>query len=299
MSGPGAPAYTDEWRRLNGVWLHFQDWAPRDDDPAGTRDPTPRGAPVLLLHGLTQQSHTFDAVAARLAPRHRCLALDFRGRGESEWAAGTYAIPQYLADVLAFLDALGLGAAHVLGTSLGGLVGLSLASVAPARLASLALNDIGPEIDPRGGARIAAYAARLPDRFADLPAATAWAVSQYPWLEGLPPEALAEAIRWAVRRAPDKGWRFKFDPAVGHAPRPTPEAARAASRIWWASLEALRCRVLLIRGAESDILAPETAAAMAARQPRLRLVEVPGVGHAPSLAEPAAVAALDAFYADG
>ena len=144
---------------LNGVWLHFQDWPGRREGAGGEA----AGAEtVLLLHGLTQQSHAFDAVAARLARRHRCLALDLRGRGESGWAAGTYAIPQYVADVLALLDALGLDAVHVLGTSLGGLVGLSLARAAPDRLRSLALNDIGPEIDPRGAARVAAYAAARP-----------------------------------------------------------------------------------------------------------------------------------------
>jgi pimeloyl-ACP methyl ester carboxylesterase len=285
--------YTDEWLHLNGVWLHFQDWQGRRDGAGGE---AARAETVLLLHGLTQQSHAFDAVAARLARRHRCLALDLRGRGESGWAAGTYAIPQYVADVLALLDALGLDAVHVLGTSLGGLIGLSLARVAPGRLRSLALNDIGPEIDPRGAARVAAYTAAVPERFRDLAAATGWALAQYPWLTRLPPEAVTDAIRWTVRRAPDGGWRLKFDPTIGRAPRPAPEAARAASQAWWAALEALRCPVLVVRGSESDILSRETAAAMQVRQPRLRRVDVEGVGHAPTLAEPIAVAALDAFY---
>jgi len=185
--------YTDEWLHLNGVWLHYQDWPARDPSRAET---------VLLLHGLTQQSHAFDAVAARFAPRHRCLALDLRGRGESSWAPGTYTIPRYVADVLALLDAFGLEAVHLLGTSLGGLVGLSLAAAAPGRLRSLALNDIGPEIDPRG-ARVGAYAAAIPERFRDLAGAAAWALGQYPWLAGLPPEAVADTVRWAVRREPD------------------------------------------------------------------------------------------------
>jgi pimeloyl-ACP methyl ester carboxylesterase len=279
--------YTDEWRYLNGIWLHYQDWPA--ENASGPEA-------VLLLHGLTQQSHAFDAVAARLTRRHRCVALDLRGRGESGWAAGTYAIPQYVADVLALLDTLGLDAVHVLGTSLGGLIGLSLASAAPDRLRSLALNDIGPEIDPRGAARVAAYAAEVPERFPDLTAVTEWALAQYPWLRGLPSDALTDAIRWAVRRAPDGGWRLKFDPAIGRAPRPAPEAARAASQAWWAALEALRGPILLVRGSESDILSPETAVAMEARQPRLHRVEVGGVGHAPSLVEPIAGAALDAFY---
>jgi pimeloyl-ACP methyl ester carboxylesterase len=282
--------YVDEWRRVNGVRLHFQDW------PAAE---APGNETILLLHGLTQQSHAFDPVAVQLRGRHRCVAADFRGRGESGWAPGTYTIPQYVADMLRLLDALALSAVHVLGTSLGGLVGLALAAQAPDRLRSLALNDIGPDIDPRGAARVAAYATSVPERFPDLTAATGWAVEQYPWLQKLPAATLAEAIRWAVRRAPGGGWRFKFDPAIGRAPRPTAEAARAASQAWWASLETLRCPILLIRGAESDILSAETAAAMERRQPRLRRVDVEGVGHAPALTEPAVVAALEAFYPGG
>jgi pimeloyl-ACP methyl ester carboxylesterase len=282
--------YTDEWLRLNGVWLHFQDWQARPPEDAA------RVETILLLHGLTQQSHAFDAVGPRLARRYRCLALDFRGRGESSWAPGTYAIPQYVADVHALLDRLGLESVHVLGTSLGGLVGLSLARVSPARLRSLALNDIGPEIDPRGAARIAAYAASVPERFSDMAAATEWARAQYPWLERQSPEAVSDAIRWAVRRAPEGGWRFKFDPAIGRSPRPAPEAIRTASEAWWTALETLRCPVLLVRGADSDILSREVTARMEKRQPRLRRVDVEGVGHAPTLAEPSALAALDAFY---
>jgi pimeloyl-ACP methyl ester carboxylesterase len=285
--------YTDEWRHLNGVWLHFQDWPAPRGGPAGEVRGTEA---VLLLHGLTQQSHAFDAVAARLARRHRCLALDLRGRGESGWAPGTYTVPQYVADVLTLLDALGLGRVHLLGTSLGGLIGLSVAAAAPERLRSLALNDIGPEIDSRGAARIAAYAGDVPERFPDLAAATAWGLAQYPWLSGLSAEAVSDAIRWAVRRAPEGGWRLKLDPGVGRAPRPAQEAVRAGSHAWWAALEAVRCPVLLLRGSESDILSADTAAAMQARQPRLRRVDVPGAGHAPTLGEPIAVAALDAFY---
>jgi pimeloyl-ACP methyl ester carboxylesterase len=201
--------------------------------------------------------------------------------------------------VLSLLDRLGVGVVHLLGTSLGGLIGMTLASAAPARLRSLALNDIGPDIDPRGAARVAAYSSTVPERFPDFDGVVAWASEQYPWLAGRPREAVAESVRWAVRREPDGRWRLKFDPEIGRAPRPAPEAARAASLAWWAALEALRCPILLVRGGESDILSAETAATMAARQPRLVRVNVPGVGHAPTLTEPVVAEALDAFYLAG
>lgn len=281
----GAAVYSDEWVAIDGVRLHYQEWGHRHPET------------VLLLHGLTQQSHAFDRVAARLAVRYRCLALDFRGRGESQWApAETYAVRHYVGDVLGLLAALGLPAVHLLGTSLGGLVGLSLAAAAPGTLLSLGLNDIGPEIDPRGAARVASYAAAVPERFPGFDAAVAWALAQYPWLAGMGRGEATEAVRWAVREASDGTWRLKVDPAVGRAPRPSPAAAEAARRLWWDAFAGLRCPVLLVRGAESDILSAATAEEMARRQPAMLRVEVPGVGHAPTLGEPVVTAALDRFY---
>jgi pimeloyl-ACP methyl ester carboxylesterase len=276
--------YRDEWMTINGVKLHWQDWGPRE-------------APVLLaLHGLTQQSHTFDRVAERFAGRYRCIAPDFRGRGESEWAAPeTYAMPQYVDDVVKLMDALEIPAAHVLGTSLGGLCGLSVGAFHPQRLLSLALNDIGPEIDPAGRARIAAYTADVPASFPTLDAAVDWALGRYVWLRRLPRTRVTEQIRWAVREG-SGGWRLKFDPAIGRVERPSPEVMAAAGLLWWKALEALPCPMLLVRGAESDVLSRRTADEMARRQPGLVRAEVAGMGHAPMLTEAAAVEALDRFY---
>jgi pimeloyl-ACP methyl ester carboxylesterase len=276
--------YRDEWTMTNGLRLHWQDWGPREA-PA-----------LLLLHGLTQQSHTFDDVAERFADRFRCVALDFRGRGESEWSAvETYALPQYVDDVVALLDALRIPAAHVLGTSLGGLCGLSVGAVHPQRLLSLALNDIGPEIDPVGRERIAAYAADVPASFATLDAVVDWALGRYLWLRRLPRSQVTAQVRWAVREE-GGGWRFKFDPAIGRAPRPSPEVMASAGALWWRALESLACPMLLLRGGVSDVLSRETADEMVRRQPALVRVEVPGMGHAPTLSEPVAVEALDRFY---
>ena len=276
--------YREQTTTINGVRLHWQDWGPRD-------------SPVLLaLHGLTQQSHTFDSVAGRFAGRYRVVAPDFRGRGESDWASPeTYALPQYVDDVVKLMDALEIPAAHILGTSLGGLCGLSVGAFHSQRVLSLALNDIGPEIDPAGGARIAAYTADVPVSFPTLAAVVDWAMGRYVWLRRLPREQVTEQIRWAVRES-DGGWRFKFDPAIGRVPRPSPEVMAAAGAIWWKALETLPCPMLLVRGAVSDVLSRETADEMARRQPALVRAEVAGMGHAPMLSEPEAVEALDRFY---
>jgi len=280
--------YRDGWVRVEGVWLHYQDWPAREASP----DP-----PILLLHGLTQQSHTFDDVARRLSARRRCLALDIRGRGESGWAApDSYVIPQYVQDVRAFLRTLGLPAVDLFGTSMGGLIALSLAAVAPELLLSLGLNDIGPEIDPRGADRIAGYTAAVPASFPSFAAVLLWARAQYPFLRTLPADRLAEYMAWAVRREPDGAWRLKWDPAIGRGARPDAAVLAAAQHIWWDAFARLRVPVLLVWGEESDILSRETAARMAGLQPGLVRVDVAGVGHTPTLLEPAVFAALDLFY---
>ena len=276
--------YRDEWMSVNGVRLHWQDWGAREA-PA-----------ILMLHGLTQQSHTFDHVAERLSARYRCIALDLRGRGESEWAAPTtYTIPHYVQDAVRLLDELTLPAVHILGTSLGGLCGLSLGAFHPQRVLSLALNDIGPEIDPAGAKRIATYTATVPGSFPNFEAAVDWARERYLWLRMLPRAEVEMGLRWAVRER-DGGWSFKFDPAIGRTPPPTAEVMKSAGEIWWNTLASLRCPILLVRGADSDVLSRATADEMERRQPALVRVEVPDMGHAPMLSELAALAALDRFY---
>jgi len=276
--------YRDEWMSINGVRLHWQDWG------------APEAPAVLMLHGLTQQSHTFDHVAERLSARYRCIALDLRGRGESEWAAPeTYTIPHYVQDAVKLLDELTLPAVHILGTSLGGLCGLSLGAFHPQRVLSLALNDIGPEIDPAGAKRIATYTATVPGRFPNFEAAVDWARERYLWLRRLPRAEVEVGLRWAVRER-DGGWSFKFDPGIGRTPPPTAEVMKSAGEIWWNTLASLRCPILLVRGADSDVLSRATADEMERRQPALVRVEVPDMGHAPMLSELAALAALDRFY---
>jgi pimeloyl-ACP methyl ester carboxylesterase len=278
--------HIDEWTTINGLQLHWQDWGSKHA-PA-----------ILMLHGLTQQSHTFDQVADRLSARYRCIALDFRGRGESEWAdPETYTIPHYVDDVIKLLDELALPAVHVLGTSLGGLCGLSLGAFSTKRVLSLVLNDIGPEIDPAGAQRIAGYTATVPESFPTLDIVVDWAMGRYLWLRRLPRADVEAGLRWALRGR-DGNWSFKFDPAIGKRPPPSPEVVKSAGEIWWRTLASLPCPILLVRGADSDVLRRVTADEMERRQPALVRVEVPDMGHAPTLSEPIVVEALARFYKD-
>ena len=226
----GARMYTDEWRRLNGVWHTSRTGRRSERNPWRRRPPEA----ILLLHGLTQQSHVFDAVAARLTRRHRCVALDFRGRGESEWADGTYTIPQYVEDVLALLDALatrrGARRRHLAGRARRALPGEGRAASTPLpraqrrrtgdrparRRADRSVHGVGSRAVP-GPRRRDVVGARA-----------------VPWLAGSRPTRHRRDPVGGPAGA-GRGWRFKFDPAIGHAPgrhrrRRAPRAARGGPR---------------------------------------------------------------------
>jgi len=275
----------DEFLEIHGLRLHFLQGGRAD------------GPPLLMVHGLTREAHAFDPVLAQLGGRYRCLALDVRGRGGSAWGAPEgYAITQYAADVQAFLDALGLGAVHYLGTSMGGLIAMTLAAQEPERFLSLALNDIGPEVATGGSGRIQTHLANVPASFDSYEAAIAYETNRYPWLATRPQEVVDAQYRHMLVREPDGRCRFHYDPHI-RGGRAVTDAARQEQRErCWQGFQALACPLLLIRGAESDLLAMETVERMREAQPGLQVVQVPGVGHAPALVEPEAVAALDAFF---
>lgn len=258
-----------------------------------------RGAPgapvVLMIHGLAGQAHTFDGIANILAARYHVYCLDVRGRGESEWGPpDQYNIDTYVEDLEAVREALGLQRFALVGTSMGGLITMQYAPRFPERVSRAVLNDIGPEIDPTGLQRILAYIQGAPEMFADLKAVVRYYREHYaPMVAHLNDDQLAEFARYNVRRSDSGVYVWKMDPAVRTAP-PKPPALDP-----WDAFRAMECPVLIIRGAQSDVLSAETARKMLEANPRARLVEVPGVGHAPLLVEPEARKALEAFLAEG
>lgn len=247
-------------------------------------------APVLVcVHGLSRQGRDFDALARALSDRYRVICPDVVGRGHSDWLrqpAG-YQVPAYVSDMVALLARLDVAQVDWVGTSMGGLIGLGLAAlprpdgvVSPIR--RLVLNDVGPAIRFEALQRIGTYLGKAP-RFASVAEGAAYLRTIS---EGFGPHSDDEwlALSAPLFRQDGAEWRLHYDPAIALPfAAVTPELVAAGEAALWAAYEQLRCPTLLIRGAESDLLTAETARAMTTRGPHARLVELPGVGHAPTL----------------
>ncbi len=250
------------------------------------------GHVVICVHGLSRQGRDFDVLAQALCARSpaplRVVCPDVVGRGQSDWLrdpAG-YQVPSYAMDMLALLARLQPATLDWVGTSMGGLIGLVLAGqpALPYKLRRLVLNDVGPAIQWQAIQRIGAYLGE-PLRFATVEqAAEALRLISV----GFGPHTREQWLaltRPMVKPAPDgQGLMLHYDPAIALAFRSmTPEGSLQSEAALWQLYDAVTARTLLLRGASSDLLSPETALAMTQRGPRAQLVEFPGVGHAPTL----------------
>ncbi|HEY0954659.1 MAG TPA: alpha/beta hydrolase [Roseateles sp.] len=247
-------------------------------------------APVLVcVHGLSRQGRDFDALARAMQHRYRVICPDVVGRGRSDWlrSPAGYQIPSYVSDMVALLARLDVEQVDWVGTSMGGLIGLGLASLprpegAPSPIRRLVLNDVGPAIRFEALQRIGGYLGKTL-QFGSLAEGAAYLRTIS---EGFGPHTEAEwlALSAPLFREDDGKWTLCYDPAIALPfGAVTPEIAAAGEAMLWAAYDTLRCPTLLIRGADSDLLSAETARAMTQRGPGARLVELPGVGHAPTL----------------
>ena len=257
--------------------------------------------PVIAIHGLTRNSADFGTVAPLIAATgRRVLALDVRGRGRSDRAADpmTYQPPVYAKDVLALLDQAGVGRAVFLGTSMGGLITMAATAMAPDRVAAALLNDIGPEVAPEGLARIASYTGqtveiRSWDDAADYARRTNGAA-----LPHYGPDDWLAFARRVFREGPDGVPVLDYDPDITVPMRAAGKDALVPD-LWPAFRNLAEGRkLLLVRGATSDLLSSDIAGRMREAAPEMKFVEVPGVGHAPMLDEPAARDAILDFLSD-
>jgi len=247
-------------------------------------------APVLVcVHGLSRQGRDFDALARVMSSRYRVVCPDVAGRGQSDWLRqpGGYQIPAYVSDMVALLARLDVEQVDWVGTSMGGLIGLGVASLRgregqPGLVRRLVLNDVGPAIRFEALQRIGSYIGKTP-RFASLAEGAAYLRTIS---EGFGPHSDEAWLALSTPLFREEGgeWRLRYDPAIGLPfAAITPEIAAAGEAALWAAYDTLTCPTLVIRGADSDLLTTETARAMTQRGPGARLVELPGIGHAPTL----------------
>lgn len=251
------------------------------------------GKVLLALAGLTRDGRDFDYLARHL-PDVRLIRLDSRGRGGSDRAdPETYTVAQEARDALALLDHLRIGRAAVIGSSRGGLLGMSMVALAPERVAGLCFNDVGPVLQRDGLMRIGTYMGVKP-AVATLAEAADRMAAANPGFQNVPPLRWEEeAVRHYVQ-TPD-GLALPYDPAL----RIGFDRAMAAPlpELWPLFDACAGIPLALIRGANSDVLARATADAMQARRPDLIRAELPGRGHVPFLDEPKALAAIRRWLA--
>jgi pimeloyl-ACP methyl ester carboxylesterase len=281
-------AYSERrWRSRDGLTLFARDY------PGASGEAR---LAIICLHGLTRTSKDFDELAPLLARSgRRVIVPDIRGRGLSDHDRNpnNYQPPTYARDVLGLMDALGIARAIFLGTSMGGLVIMTIAAIRPKAVVGAILNDVGPEIAPEGTARILSYAGKQ-QAIRDWDDAVDY-VRQTSSV-AFPNYHDEDWHRFAKRtfRVGEHGPEFDYDPAISVALRaPT----KWTTRLAWLLFRRLARRrpTLLVRGALSDIVSSDLAARMKRRAPALEVAEVPNVGHAPMLGEPEAVEALTQF----
>jgi len=273
---------------LSGRGLHrmaYWEWG----DPAND-------TVLMCVHGLTRQGRDFDVVARTMVDHYRVVCPDVVGRGRSDWLRDPmgYVLPQYAADMVTLLARLNARTVHWLGTSMGGVIGLGVAALQGSPVSKLVLNDVGPRLDPAGIARIGGYVGQIRRwNTLDEAADAIWAIStgfgphsREQWLELTRPQLKADGEALVPRSDPAIAVPFK---AL------TSEAAAAGEAALWQAYDAVRCPTLLLRGAQSDLLSRDTAREMTERGPRAQLVELAGVGHAPTLVQPDQVRAVREF----
>jgi pimeloyl-ACP methyl ester carboxylesterase len=279
---------TEKFVAANGLRLHYLDY---NDDAASAKPP------LMCVHGLTGNAHNFDALAPHLTASYHVMSLDVRGRGDSEWGGPMdYTVPCYVSDLAAVLEQVG-GSRKItlIGTSMGGIISIAFAGGYPDRVGKMVINDIGPDIDPAGAKRIGSYVGEAPAEFASLSEVAGYYRATYPPFAKLTEAAANEFVKWAVKPSPNGRLTWKMDPAVRRATRAGGAAARLPDL--WMQYARITAPILVVRGGDSDVLSPTTVNRMCTVLPGVPVsaVEVPGVGHAPSLAEPAALSAIREF----
>lgn len=236
---------------------------------------------LVCVHGLSRCGRDFDTLARAMAGDYRVVCPDVPGRGLSGWLKNPmeYQVQTYVADMVTLLARLDADCVHWVGTSMGGMIGMALASLGETPLNKLVLNDVGPVIAAASLGRIGEYLGMAP-AFPDFAAAVQYVRAVSATFGAHSDAEWATLTEHVVRRQPDGGYRMHYDPAIAAPFR----AAKIDKDIeLWHYYDTIKCPTLVLRGAQSDLLRRETLQEMAARGPRAKTVEIADVGHAPTL----------------
>ncbi len=239
------------------------------------------GRPVLVcVHGMTRNGRDFDTLAGAMADRYRVACPDVVGRGRSDWLADHryYGYPQYMADMTTLLARLDVDSVDWVGTSMGGLIGMMLAAQPNSPIRRLVINDIGPFIPGAFLARLRDYVGTDP-RFDDLAMLESYLRQVHAPFGPLDDDEWRHLATHSARNR-DGGLGLAYDPAIAQAAFTGEEPEDVEL---WEVWERVRCPVLVLRGAESDLLLAGTVERMRASGPGCAAVEIEGCGHAPSL----------------
>lgn len=278
------------WTSEDGLKLYYRDY-PAEEGAADR-------LPVLCLHGLTRNSRDFAELAEHIAAQgRRVVVAEMRGRGFSEYApdSSSYHVEQYAKDVEILLDELGFERFIAVGTSMGGLITMTLAAASPGRIEGVVMNDIGPEIQTGGVARIQGYVGQGRSYPTWMHAAKSL---QSVHGEAFPDWDLDQWLEMAKRTlVVSQNGRISYDYDMAIA-EPFSQPGNAVPANLWLAYEALaNVPMVLVRGELSDLISEDTVKQMGVRNPKMKRVTVPRVGHAPTLEEPEALAAIDELLA--
>ncbi len=255
---------------------------------------------LVCVHGVTRVSDDFDALAAAMSDRYRVICPDVVGRGRSSWLKDPtyYVVPQYVSDMVTLFARLDVPQVDWFGTSMGALIGMGLAALPDSPVRKLLMNDVGPALNVEALSRIADYIGQ------DLRFDTWEQGRDYIRMISAPfgPHSDAQwdkLARDVLRQDEDGHWRRHYDLALALPFKTlTAESAKQGEAALWAAFDAIRCPVLLVRGGESDLLSRETAQQMSERGPRAKVVELPGIGHAPTFMQADRIALARGFFLD-
>ena len=271
---------------------------------------------VVCVHGLTRRATDFDTLARRMAGRGwRVVCPDMIGRGDSDWMTHPmfYDVPQYVADCVTLVARLGVESLDWVGTSMGGLIGMTYAALSGNPIRRMVLNDIGPKLEWAGLSTIATYVGSVPV-FTEYAEAASWLRGR---MGGFGPHDEAgweQLIRPYFKVLPDGGFTPHYDPAIaipfkalaqggesgggsGGESSGKPGGGSEAFSMWplW---DAISSNTLVLRGSLSELLSIETCEGMKVRGPKARVIEIEGVGHAPSLIAPEQTDPILEFFSE-